>query len=64
VDPSFNPGTGATADSIIGVVRQNGYGVLVGGDFADMNSAPRPALVRLNDDGSLDSSFDAALGGL
>ena len=64
VDLNFDPGSGATIGSIVGIVRQNGSGVLVGGDFADMNSSPLPALVRLNDNGSVDSSFNAALGGL
>ena len=61
VDPRFNTGTGASNGSLVGIVRQSGTGVLAGGDFDTMNGTPRPALVRLKADGSVDTAFDAAL---
>lgn len=64
VDSSFDVGSGASPNSLVGVIRQDAGGkVLAGGDFADVNSVVRPAIVRLNPNGSVDSGFDAALSG-
>lgn len=63
VDTRFNTGTGASADSLVGVVRQGTGGVFAGGDFDSMNGTARSAIVRLLPDGSVDPGFNAALGG-
>ncbi len=63
VDASFDVGAGATANSLVGVIRANTDGVLAGGDFDDVNLVVRPAVVRLRSSGSVDTSFDAGLAG-
>jgi uncharacterized delta-60 repeat protein len=60
LDASFNPGVGAD-DAVNVLLLLDGGQVLVGGDFVTFNGAPRNGLARLNADGSLDASFDAAL---
>jgi type II secretory pathway pseudopilin PulG len=61
VDTRFDTGTGASADSMVGVVRQAGAGVMAGGDFDSMNGTSIMGIVRLNADGSVDAGFNAAL---
>jgi len=61
LDTSFDPGTGAN-----GLVEQvlqlpNGK-ILVCGNFTSFNNANRSYIARLNNDGSVDSSFNAAPG--
>jgi len=56
LDTSFNPGTGAD-DIVYAVASQSDGKVLLGGAFANVHSASRPAIARLNADGSLDTSF-------
>lgn len=64
VDSAFDVGKGATQNSLVGVIRQDTAGkVLAGGDFSDINSVQRAAVVRLNPNGSVDSGFDAGLAG-
>lgn len=64
VDPSFDVGKGTTENSLVGVIRQEAAGkVLAGGDFESVNNVPRPAVVRLNPNGSVDTGFDAGLAG-
>ncbi|MDB6071382.1 MAG: hypothetical protein JWL81_2553 [Verrucomicrobiales bacterium] len=63
VDTRFNTGSGASAGSLVGVVRQTGSGVVAGGDFESVNSADRPGLVMLQYNGAVDPSFNAALTG-
>jgi hypothetical protein len=62
VDPAFNPGLGASYGSTVGVIMpQAGGKLLAGGDFDSMNTIHRWGAVRLNNDGSVDTSFDAKL---
>ena len=61
VDTRFNTGTGASDDSLVGIVRQSSAGIVTGGDFEALNGSPRPGVVRLNANGSVDTSFDADL---
>jgi hypothetical protein len=64
VDKFFDVGSGASANSIVGVIRQTAAGsVFAGGDFETVNNVARPAVVRLNSDGSVDMGFDADLAG-
>ncbi len=55
-DLSFDPGTGPNG-AIVAVAIQPDGKVLVGGDFSTWNGVARPGLVRLLEDGSLDTSF-------
>lgn len=55
LDTSFDPGSGADA-SVYAVAVQADGKVLVGGDFTTFNGNSRDYLIRLNDDGSLDST--------
>ena len=61
VDTRFDTGSGASDDSLVGVVRQTGNGIMAGGDFETLNGSPRPGVVRLNANGSVDATFDADL---
>jgi len=56
LDTSFNPGTGANNSVRAIAVLSNGK-ILVGGLFTDFNGSPRESVVRLNSDGSLDTTF-------
>ena len=64
VDSSFNPGSGADspvyalAETFIGGARE----VYAGGSFGNFNSVSSPGLVRLNNDGTVDTSFVTGLG--
>ena len=61
VDTSFNIGTGF--DGIVRtVVVQSDDKILVGGDFSFFNGSFYKRLVRLNSDGSLDTSFNSTPG--
>jgi uncharacterized delta-60 repeat protein len=59
LDSSFNPGSGA--DSPVYALAQtfvNGlHKIYAGGAFTTYNSSTTPGVVRLNDDGTIDSSF-------
>ncbi len=63
VDNTFNPGTGVTGNSgngtngVYDVVVQPDGRVLLGGYFNAYNGTQSPGLVRVNTDGSLDTSF-------
>ncbi len=57
LDLAFDPGTGP--DGMVSVVIPQPDGkVIMGGSFQNFNGVPAPFLVRLNNDGSLDTSFD------
>src|SRR5258708_5092592 len=62
VDPSFDPGKGATYDSrnpgeVNAVaVRPDGK-IVIGGNFLQFNGVARTGVARLNPDGSVDASF-------
>jgi len=64
VDTSFNPGAGAdgpvqaVAETFLGGPRK----ILLGGAFTTVNSILRKGIARLNDDGSLDTSYAAGSG--
>lgn len=60
-DTSFNTGHGA--DGIIETVLIQPDGkILIGGRFTTFDGSPAPKLVRLNSDGSIDSSFNIGTG--
>ncbi|MEN9574272.1 MAG: Hemolysin, plasmid [Verrucomicrobiota bacterium] len=56
LDTSFNPGTGPNAYVNSLAVQPDGK-VLVGGYFSSYNGVSRNRVVRLNSDGSVDTSF-------
>ena len=57
VDQSFDPGGGTDA-SVYAVKVQPNSQVLIGGAFTDFDFHPRSRIARLNEDGSIDLSFD------
>lgn len=62
LDPTFNPGSafniGASGGNSV-LIQPDGK-ILVAGEFNGVNSAFTPAVVRLNQDGSLDGDFNAS----
>ncbi len=61
LDNSYNPGAGAN-DVVYAVTLQPDGKALIGGVFTQMDYFPRNGLVRLNTDGSVDSTFDPGVG--
>ncbi|HST51127.1 MAG TPA: Calx-beta domain-containing protein, partial [Pyrinomonadaceae bacterium] len=61
LDTSFNTGTGAN-NTVWALALQPDGKILVGGDFSSVDGVARNGLARVNADGSLDTTFDAALG--
>jgi len=57
LDLTFNPGSGANATVLCMALQTNGQ-MVIGGYFTTFNGANRHGIVRLNADGSVDSSFD------
>jgi uncharacterized delta-60 repeat protein len=58
VDTSFNQGTGFEGDNVGTLVLTPNGKIMVGGKFTKINGSPRNvSLVRLNADGSLDTTF-------
>ncbi|MDB6057081.1 MAG: Delta-60 repeat-containing protein, partial [Verrucomicrobiales bacterium] len=58
VDTSFNPGSGADALVETVIVQPDGK-ILLSGSFTHFNGTPHAYMVRLNPDGSIDTSFEA-----
>ena len=58
MDTNFNPGLGADAIVWSLCVETNGQ-VIIGGEFTSYNGTNVNGVVRLNADGSLDTSFTA-----
>ena len=57
IDPSFNPGTGANREVYAIYIQPDGK-ILVAGAFTYFNQQLKMHLVRLNQDGSVDPSFN------
>ncbi len=64
LDKSFNPGTGVD-QSVYSIVVQTNGSILIAGNFASFNAAPRTNIARLYPGGPADTDFDPgpALGG-
>ncbi|HMS91696.1 MAG TPA: delta-60 repeat domain-containing protein, partial [Candidatus Absconditabacterales bacterium] len=60
-DNSFNVGSGFN-DAVRGIVIQNDGKILVGGHFTDYNGTTANRIIRLNPDGSRDTSFNIGSG--
>ena len=61
LDASFNPGTGAN-DWISTTTLQPDGKIIIGGGFISYNGTGRNRIARLNNDGSLDASFNPGTG--
>lgn len=62
LDTGFNIGSGITDDTVRVIVRQDNGKVLVAGDFYVFNGVYSPNIVRLNPDGSMDTTFSSGYG--
>jgi len=65
VDSSFDPGTGVTGESfstVNALALQSDGKVVIGGTFTNVNGVRRTHVARLQSSGSLDSSFNPAIG--
>ena len=63
LDNTFSTNTGTGFNSTVHVITEQPDGkILVGGFFSSFNGTPRKMLARLNSNGSLDASFNAANG--
>ena len=60
-DTSFNPGSGAN-DNVRAIAIQSDGKVLIGGEFTSVNGTTRNRIARLNNGGTLDTSFDPGTG--
>jgi len=58
LDTDFNVGNG-TNGTVTSIVRQADGKILVAGDFNTFNGASRPRIARLNQDGTIDTTFDS-----
>lgn len=61
LDSSFNPGTGTDGAVFSSAVQSDGK-ILIGGSFYSFNGTSRNNIARLNEDGTLDTSFDPGTG--
>ena len=61
LDASFGPGSGANQVVYPIVVQPDGK-ILIGGEFTTYNGTARNRIARLNNDGSLDASFNPGSG--
>lgn len=61
LDITFATGSGAN-DQIRSIIVLNDGKIIVGGYFTSYDGVPRNRIARLNDDGSLDTSFDPGVG--
>ena len=61
LDESFDPGNGADF-AVHAVVMQRDGRIIIAGDFKTYDEVECDGIVRLNTDGSIDSSFNSSLG--
>lgn len=61
VPSSFSSGIGFDAQTLVAVQQPDGK-ILVGGNFTSYNKKPVAKLVRLNEDGTVDSTFNLGTG--
>ena len=58
LDTTFNPTTGSNGYSVNKVIVQPNGKILAAGDFLTFNGVATEGLIRLNDNGSVDTTFD------
>ena len=61
LDTAFLTGTGANRSILTSAVQPDGK-IIIGGNFTTYDSAPYNRILRLNTDGSADTTFDAGSG--
>ena len=61
LDTTFNPGTGLN-DAVSTINIQTDGKIIVGGDFTSFNGVSRKKIARLNNDGTLDPTFNIGTG--
>ncbi len=61
LDNSFNPGTGAN-NPVFGIVSYPDKKAVIAGQFTSYNNVVKNRLVKVNNDGSIDESFNIGLG--
>ena len=61
LDSSFNVGTG-TDNYIVSIAIQPDGKIIIGGNFTSYNSTPVNRIVRLNDNGEIDTTFNVGTG--
>src|SRR6185436_14359366 len=61
VDNLFRPGNGADG-TVNSIVLQSDGRILVAGDFTHFNDLPANGIMRLNEDGTLDTTFNPGIG--
>ena len=61
LDTTFNPGTGADNTVHDTIVQSDGK-IVIGGEFTTYNGTSRNRIVRINTDGSLDTTFNPGTG--
>ncbi|MES2812326.1 MAG: T9SS type A sorting domain-containing protein [Bacteroidota bacterium] len=63
-DTTFNTGTGFSTvqETTAAITVQNDGKILLGGGFARFNEVPKKMILRLNPDGTLDTTFNTANG--
>uniref|UniRef100_UPI0025B945EF Ig-like domain-containing protein n=1 Tax=Bernardetia sp. TaxID=1937974 RepID=UPI0025B945EF len=62
VDNTFNVGGSGASGHVFCIAIQNDQKIIIGGYFGAYNGTTRGAVARLNEDGSLDMSFDSSVG--
>jgi uncharacterized delta-60 repeat protein len=63
LDVTFDPGTSIASGYVDVLGLQSAGQIIVGGDFNTFDGVPLNYLARLNTDGSMDTNFDAEIGG-
>jgi uncharacterized delta-60 repeat protein len=61
IDDTFNIGTGFNSETFSAVIEDDGK-ILVTGSFTNYNGSPRRQVARLNNDGSIDNTFNPGSG--
>ncbi len=62
-DSTFNPGTGAI-DQVRATAIQSDGKIIIGGSFTSFNETVKFRLARLNNDGTLDNTFNSGIGAI
>ncbi len=61
IDSTFDPGTGSSGDVVSLAIDSNGK-IVIGGNFMSFNNSNVYNVVRLNSNGTIDSSFNCGAG--
>ncbi len=61
LDNTFTSGIGVDSQ-VLTIVRQSDNKILLGGNFTSYNGIPRNRITRINEDGSIDLTFDPGTG--